>query len=134
MLHACKAADIDPGKSAILLFNPAADSLVSDRALAIKNALKAAGITVSDELRFAANDSASVKAVEASLVSHNQTILVFAVDSVTSGVIKEVIHNNLDHRFAVAGCYAGEEMTAELSRVIRIAAVATSHTPARMVR
>lgn len=133
VLRVCKAADVEPGNSAILLFNTAGDPLVSSCALAIKNALKAAEIAVSDELWFSANDAQSVKAVEASLKSHPQTILVFTVDSVTSGVIKEVIRNDADHRLVVAGCYAGEEMSADLSKVIKIAAVAT-FTPTRMLR
>ncbi len=51
----------------------------------------------------------------------------------TSGVVKEVIRNDIDHRFLVAGCYAGDEVSADLSKVIKFAAVAV-YTPVRLLR
>ncbi len=42
-LRGCHDAEVEPGKSAILLVNPTGDSFISDRAVAIKDALKASG-------------------------------------------------------------------------------------------
>ena len=58
-----KHAELEPGKSAIIVVNTAGDSFIPERALAIKDALKAAGITTIEEVRFANDIKASRKSL-----------------------------------------------------------------------
>ena len=61
-LRGCHDADVEPGKSAILLVNSAADPL-SSNAFSPSRALKAAGITTFDEMQFSANNPKAVMTV-----------------------------------------------------------------------
>ena len=89
-----------------------------------QSALKAAGLTTIDELRFAENDKQSVAAVEANLKANPKTVTIFAVDSMTAGVIRDVVKNDVSHRFFVAGCYASDEFKSDLTRIVQIGALA----------
>ena len=59
--------------------------------------------------------------------------MVFATDAVTSAIVKEVVRNDVDHRFMIAACYAGEDLTPELNKIIKVVAVAI-FTPTRLIR
>jgi ABC-type sugar transport system substrate-binding protein len=124
---------LEPGKTAIMVVNTTGDSFVPERALAIKDALKSAGITTITEVRFAGEASNAEKLLSESLKDHPETILVFMVDSIGTSALRGVLKNDTAHRFFVAGCYGGEGQTAELTGVVPIAAVA-EFAPTRMMR
>jgi ABC-type sugar transport system substrate-binding protein len=124
---------LEPGKTAIMVVNTTGDSFVPERALAIKDALKSAGITTITEVRFAGEASNAEKLLSESLNNHPETILVFMVDSIGTSALRGVLKNDTTHRFFIAGCYSGEGQTAEVTGVVPIAAVA-EFTPTRLMR
>jgi ABC-type sugar transport system substrate-binding protein len=126
-------AGIEPGKSAIIVVNTAGDSYLPERTLAIKEALKAAGITAITEARFATEMGEAEKAWSASLKAHPETVLTFPLDSVSSSALRTVMKNNSEHRFFIASCYIGESQVADLTGIIQVAAVA-EFTPTRLMR
>jgi ABC-type sugar transport system substrate-binding protein len=133
ILRACRDSEVDPGKTAILVSNSKGGPYAQECATALQGALKDAGITKIDELRFSANDKNSVAAVEANLKANPKTVTIFAVDSMTSAVVKDVIKNDASHRFFVGGCYATDDFKGDLTKVIQIGAVA-EFAPTRMMR
>jgi ABC-type sugar transport system substrate-binding protein len=128
-------AELDTGKTAILLVNAEADSFAVERVLAIKEALQAAGITAIEEVRFGNEPGEAEKAFSASLAAHPKTVLVFAVDPVGCSAIRtEVKNDTTTHRFFVASCYADEGQGAALQTgVLHVAAVA-EFSPTRLMR
>jgi ABC-type sugar transport system substrate-binding protein len=124
---------LEPGKTAIIVVNTTGDSFVPERALAIKDALKSAGISTITEVRFAGEASNAEKLLSESLKDHPETILVFMVDSIGTSALRGVLKNDTTHRFFVAGCYSGEGQTAELTGAVPTAAVA-EFTPTRLMR
>jgi ABC-type sugar transport system substrate-binding protein len=132
-LRACRNADIDPGKTTILISSSKGGPFVDECTIAIKDALKAAGLTTIDELRFAVNDKQSVAAVTANLKANPKTVTIFAVDSMTSGVIRDFVKDDASHRFIVAGCYASDEFKSDLTRLVQIGAIA-EFAPTRLLR
>ena len=132
-IRSIQVAGLEPGKAAIFVVNDKGDSFAPGRVLALKNALKAVGITTIDEVRFTGDNKAAEKAVEASLQANPKTLLVLTFDSSTTSVLKEVIKADIDHRFVVAGCYTSEEFVGDLSRMVNVAAVA-EFTPTRLLR
>ena len=132
-LRACRSADIDPGKTTILVSNSKGRPFVEDCATALKDALKAAGMTTIDELRFADNDNQSVAAVVANLKANPKTVTIFAVDSMTAGVIRDVVKSDVSHRFFIAGCYASDEFKSDLTKLVQIGAIA-EFAPTRLMR
>jgi hypothetical protein len=126
-------AGIEPGKTAIVVVNTAGDPYLPQRALAIKDALKAAGITAIAEARFANEPSEAERAWSASFKAHPETVLVFTLDSVSSSAFRPVMKNNSAHRFFVAGCYIAEGQAADIGSIYHVAAVA-EFTPTRLMR
>jgi Periplasmic binding protein domain len=126
-------AGLEHGKSAIVVINTTGDPFVAERAIAIKDALNAAGITTITEARFADDATNAEKVLTASLKDHPETILVFMADSIGSSALRNVLKNDSTHRFFVAGCYSSEGQTADLTTVIYAAAVA-EFTPTRLMR
>jgi ABC-type sugar transport system substrate-binding protein len=124
---------LEPDNSAIVVINTTGDPFVPDRSLAIKDALKAAGITTITEARFSAEANNAEKALGATLKDHPETIMVFVVDSVGSGALRGMLKNDTTHRFFVAGCYIAEGQTADLTGNVNVAAVA-EFTPTRLMR
>ena len=124
---------LEPGKSAIVVINTTGDPFVAERSLAIKDALKAAGITTVFEARFADEAINAEKVLSASLKDHPETILVFLVDSVSSSALRGLVKNDTTHRFFVAGCYVAESQLADMTGNAHVAAVA-EFTPSRLMR
>ncbi len=126
-------AGLEPGKSAIIVVNTTGDPYLPDRALAIKDALKAAGISTITEARFANEASEAEKAWSASLQAQPETVLVFALDSISCAALRLVLKNDTAHRFFVVGCYCGEGQATDLSTILQVAAIA-EFTPTRLMR
>jgi hypothetical protein len=123
-LKACRQSDFDPGKSAILLVNTTRTAFMDERALGIKEALNAAGVTSVEELPISANDKAGAAALEAKLKANPAIFMIFTVDSLTSTVIREIVKDDADHRFFVAAGYVSDELKVDLGSVIKFTSVA----------
>jgi hypothetical protein len=126
-------AGIEPGNAAIVVVNTTGDLYLPERTLAIKDALKAAGITKITEARFATESGDAEKALSATLKAQPETVLVFTLDSVSSSTVRAVVKNESAHRFFDLGCYIGEGQATDLTSMIHVAAVA-EFTPTRLMR
>jgi len=69
----------------------------------------------------------------ASFKAQPETILVFALDSVSSSALRNVMKNNTAHRFFIVSCYNGEGQAADLTLVTHVAAAA-EFSPTRLMR
>ena len=125
---------LEPGKSAIIVVNTTGDPFVPERALAIKDALKAAGITTITEARFADEASERRKSLERKPQGppRDRPGLHGRLDRVRSA-LRGVLKNDTAHRFFVVGCYSGEGQAADLTTIVQVAAVA-EFTPTRLMR
>jgi ABC-type sugar transport system substrate-binding protein len=125
---------LDFAKSAILVVHPTDDSFVAERAGALKEALKAAGITLVEEVRFTGDTKAAEKLITASLKAHPKTFLLFSTDSTSSVAIRDTLKNESGQPFFITACYTTEgQQNSELIRLSPVAAVA-EFTPTRLLR
>jgi ABC-type sugar transport system substrate-binding protein len=127
-------AELEPGKTAILLVNTKGDSFVGERVLALKEALQSAGITAIEEVRFGNDVVEAENAFSASLKSNLDTVLVFAFDPVSCSAIRSEVKNDTTHRFFVASCYADEGQGAGLQSAMLHVAAVSEFSPTRLMR
>jgi ABC-type sugar transport system substrate-binding protein len=128
-----KTAQLDPHGEALILINTVGDPFIAERTRAIADALKAAGITRIEEVRFATEFKAGETLFKAHLEADPKLALVFAVDSVSSSVVRQTSQSNTGSRFYVVACYSGEDQIADLTHVPHTAAVA-EFTPKRLIQ
>jgi ABC-type sugar transport system substrate-binding protein len=126
-------AKLDPRAGAVVVVNTLGDPFIPERVLAIRNALKDAGITTIGEVRFARDVQAGEKLLTEHLLANPKVVLIFAVDSASSTTFRQVIQSKTNRRGLVVGCYVGEEQVADLTRLPNCAAVA-EFTPTRAIR
>jgi ABC-type sugar transport system substrate-binding protein len=128
-----KEASLDVKDGALLVVNTASDLFVEDRARAIVAALKTAGIAPILEVRYAQEFDMGEKLLKTNLAANPKLVLVFATDSASSALTRQVIHPLAQQRPLVLACYSGEEHVADLSRTANSAAIA-EFTPMRLIR
>jgi ABC-type sugar transport system substrate-binding protein len=128
-----KNAKLNPEAGAILLINTAADLLLADRVAAIRDALKAAGITAIEEIRFARDSQTGSKLLIARLNAERKPVMVFSVDSQSTTASNEAVSNIVKERPFIQAGYTSEESLSRMVTVGEFAAVA-EYLPTRLVR
>ncbi len=126
-------ARLEPKGGAILMINTIGDPFIPDRALAIRSALKANGITKIEEVSFSKHAEDGSKRLTERLEADPKLVMVFSVDSLSSLATREVMTAiEADRPFILAG-YAAEESYAQSTRMADFAALAL-YAPTRLVR
>ena len=140
-----KAAELDPNGGAIIVINSIGDRFIPDRVAAFREALKTAGITPVEEIRFDNEAAAGEKLVRASLKAHPKCILLFTVDYMSTSSIRSLLSGGGSFRpasndsskdeipFVVAGCYTGDTNVQDIGMQPAVAAV-VDFTPVRLLR
>jgi len=128
-----KEAGLEIRGGALVISNTAGDPFIEERARAIVESLKAAGISPIKEGRFAKELPAGEKVVKAELEANPKVVLVFAADSTSSLVVRQMLQALANRRPLVLACYASEEQIPDFTRRPEVAAVA-EFTPQRLVR
>ena len=86
-------AKLIPEAGAILLINTGGDAFAPDRVTAIRDALKAAGITAISELRFAKDSQVAEKLLTDRLKADPKPTLVFSVDFASTSASNAAVGN-----------------------------------------
>jgi hypothetical protein len=128
-----KNANLKLEGGAILLINTACDLLAGARVAAIRDALKAAGITTVEEIRFARETQAASKALIARFKSGSQAVLVFSVDNQGAMASNEAAVSLGSERPFIQAAYTSEENLLRMVPVGEFAALAT-YIPTKLVR
>jgi ABC-type sugar transport system substrate-binding protein len=128
-----KNAKLKPEGGAVLLIDSGGDSFIEDRATAIRAALKASLIPTVEEIRFSKSVEVGAKLLTERLRANPKLVMVFSVDSLTSGASRHVMSQILLERPFVLAGYASEENYAEMTRIGDYAAIA-EFAPLRVVR
>jgi ABC-type sugar transport system substrate-binding protein len=128
-----KNAKLAPETGAILLIHTAADPFVEDRALALGDALKAAGVTSIKELRFTKRSDPAQKLLTDSLRADTKPVLVFSVDRESTTAGSQTVNEILEERPFILAGYTSEENLSRMTQVGHFAALA-EFAPVRLVR
>jgi ABC-type sugar transport system substrate-binding protein len=132
-IRVAQVSELVPAGGAIIVTDTNSDPYRDQRELAIKDALKAVGITTIEEVRFAKDPKAGEKLLTATIKAHPKIDMVFTVDSMSSAAVKEVANGVVDGRLLIAGGFTTDDQFSSLSRIPFFAAVA-EFTPARLLR
>ncbi len=126
-------AKLIPEAGAILLINTAGDAFLPDRISAIRDALKAAGITAISELRFTKDSQVLQKFLIEKLKADPKPTLVFSADfmsaTASNGAVGELAQ---DRPFIQAG-YTSDDSLLKMARMGEFAALGY-YVQARLVR
>ena len=137
MVAACirvaQGVDLDPAGGAVVVINTASDPFVAERTLAIRDALKLAGITAVEEVRFEGEPKIGEKLLKERVLAKPKTVLLFALDSSAFGAVRDLIAADIDDRTFIAACYVSEDQLANVTRIATFAAIA-DFTPMRLIR
>jgi hypothetical protein len=128
-----KNAKLDPREGAIILVNALGDQLIPERALAIRNALDAAGIKNIQEVSFSKQAETGTKLLKERLKANPKVVLVFSVDSLSSTAGRQAVADIVVKRPFILAGYASEETYATSTQAGDFAAVA-EYAPVRLVR
>lgn len=128
-----KNANLDPKAGAILAINTVGDPFLDDRVAAIRDQLKAAGVTNITEIRFATKVEDCVKLVSERLKKDLKPSLVFGVDSASLAGCREASNQLVDERPFITAGYTADEQTGSNAKSGDLAAVA-DFMPTRLVR
>lgn len=132
-IRCAKNASLDPTAGAILVINTVSDPFVDDRAAALRDQLKAAGVKQITEIRFAQKVEDAVKQLTERLKTDAKPSMVFAVDSPSMTASREASNQLVDERPFVTAGYTAEEQLGQTARTGDLAAVA-EFIPTRIVR
>ncbi len=125
-------AKLSPEGGAVLVINTAGDALFEDRALALREALRNAGITAIEELRFAGNiDNAQAELI-ALLRANRKPGMVLSTDMLcASAALQATGDLGEDRPFVVAG-YSSDDGLGNMVRAGEYAALAI-FSPERLI-
>jgi len=129
-----KNGGLDPKRGAIVVVNTVSDAFASERTSAIREALKKAGITSVEEIRFAYTADRADKTLSARLKTNTKAVLVFSVDSQCLSAIRQMASQpELEERpFVVAG-FVSDDLLAPYTQTGAIAAIAEFNST-RLIR
>jgi ABC-type sugar transport system substrate-binding protein len=128
-----KNAGLDPRAGAILAVNTAGDPSTEIRAAALVDALKDAGITEVDEVRFSGGKEGGIKVLTERFQAKPKSALVFVVDAVSMTAVREVGTKLGEGRPFILAGYTSDENIGNLVRMGSLAAAA-EFNPVRLVR
>jgi ABC-type sugar transport system substrate-binding protein len=129
-----KNAGLDPRSGAIVFINTASDPFILDRAAAIRQALKDAGISAVDEVEFIYRPIPVQKIFAERLRGNPKAVMVFALDSLCLTSVRPLSNQPEfeKHPFVLAG-YAMDDSAAPAVAAGQLAAMA-EFSIIRMVR
>jgi ABC-type sugar transport system substrate-binding protein len=128
-----KAAELDPNGGALIVVNTLGDQFISERVAEIQKALKTAGITSVEEIRFADDAPTGEKLVKESLKAHPKVAMIFSVDYESTLAIRNLMNGKSDVPLFVSGCYTLDTNMQDLGNQLSVAA-AVEFTPVRLLR
>jgi ABC-type sugar transport system substrate-binding protein len=128
-----KNAKLKPEDGAVLLVNTAGDPFIPDRVAALRDALKAAGITAIDEIRFARDSQAAHKLLLQRLEAGPKRVMVFSVDSLGAQASNQTAGQIVEDRPFVQAGYTSDEALTKMVTVGEFAAL-TEFPASRLVR
>jgi ABC-type sugar transport system substrate-binding protein len=132
-IRVTKVSEIDPSGGAIVAVCTDVDPFTAQRVLAIKEALKAAGIANVIDVPVPNDSKAGEKILKETLKAHNKIVMLFGVDAASSLAVREVVAAQDADRLMIAACFTTEDHVANVSRIPHFAAVA-EFTPTRVLR
>ncbi len=128
-----KNASLDPTAGAIVVVNTVSDPFVDERARAIRDQLKRAGVKEVNEIRFASRVEDCVRQLTERLKKDPKPTLVFGVDSPSMSGCREVSNQLVEERPFITAGYSADEQLGMTARSGDLAAVA-DFMPTRLVR
>ena len=128
-----KNAGLDPKGGAVLLVNEIGDLFSGERITAIRSALKDAGITSVEEIRFSKSAEAGAKLLKEKLTTNPKPVLLFATDGLTTTAARQVMAQLIPDRLYVQAAFASDGNFTDMIRIADFAAVA-AYTPNRVMR
>jgi ABC-type sugar transport system substrate-binding protein len=133
VIRVVQAAELDPAGGAVVVINTNSDPFMSPRARAIVEALKAAKISVVDQVRFATDPKIGEQVLKDYFKAHPKIVMVIGVDPTSAASVREVVSAEGSGRLFIAACYTTEDQFSNVSRMPNFAAVA-DFTPTRLLR
>lgn len=128
-----KAAELDPNGGAFILINTLGDQFTTERVDGIREALKTAGITSVEEIRFANDVATGENLVKNSLKAHPKVVLIFAADYMSTSALRGLMNAKTESPLFVAGCYSSDANMHDMGNQMTVAASA-DFTPVRLLR
>jgi len=128
-----KAAELDPNGGALIVINTAGDQFTTERIAGIREALKAAGITPIEEVKFADDAPTGENLVKESLKAHPTIGMIFSVDYKSTLAIRALMNPKAEVPLFAAGCYTSDTNIHDLGNQPSVAA-AVDFTPVRLLR
>jgi ABC-type sugar transport system substrate-binding protein len=128
-----KNAHLDPHGGAVLLANKFVDPFTHERSIAIRNALKDAGITTVEELSFSKSADLGAKLLKEKLTTNSKLVLVFAIDGLGTSAARLAMSELIPDRLFVQSAFASDGNFADMTRAGDFAAVA-AFAPNRVIR
>jgi ABC-type sugar transport system substrate-binding protein len=127
------AAELDPNGGAIIVINTLGDQFIPDRVAGIRDALKTAGITSVEEIRFAGDVTNGENLVKDGVKAHPKATLIFTVDYMSTSAMRGLMNSTANSPIFVAGCYTSDANMHDISMQMAVAA-AVDFTPVRLLR
>ncbi len=125
-------AKLSPAGGAILVINTAGDTLFEDRALALRAALRNAGITTIEELRFAGKADDAQAELLALLRANREPVMVLGTDLLgVSAALHVTGDSGEDRPFVIAG-YSSDDGLANMVMAGEYAALAI-YNPEKLI-
>ena len=128
-----KNARLDPKGGAIIVINTIGDPFLHERTEAIRDALKKSGITTIEEITFHKPIEVGAKLLTEKLKANPKLVLVFAVDSISTGACRQAMGELITDRLFVQSAYAAESSYGDMTAAADFAAVA-GFAPTRLIR
>ncbi|MGO9463173.1 MAG: sugar ABC transporter substrate-binding protein [Isosphaeraceae bacterium] len=107
-----KKGGLDPKRGAILVVNTVSDAFAGDRATALREALRNAGIDAIDEIRFAYKADLANKIIAERLKANSKAVMVFGIDSQCIPAIRQTTSEPdlADRPLVVAGYVSDDRL------------------------
>jgi ABC-type sugar transport system substrate-binding protein len=128
-----KNSGLDPHQSAVLLLDTTSDMFVEDRLTAVRDALKAAGITKIQEIRFERDNTLAAKRLTEFLTANPNLVLIFSLDHQSFIANREVRTKLVETHPMISAGFAADEQLAHTAAYGEFAALA-EFVPTRLIR
>jgi ABC-type sugar transport system substrate-binding protein len=128
-----KNAGIASQKAAVLLLDTRIDSFVEQRVTAVRDALKANGITTIKEIRFESDSLRAAKLLSDFLRANPDVVMIFPLDYQSFVASRQVSDALSEERSLIKAGYTSDEQLANTARNGEFAALA-EFAPTRLVR
>jgi ABC-type sugar transport system substrate-binding protein len=123
----------DPNAGTVVLYEAKADLFVEKRLTAMRDALKAAGITKVKEIRFEGDNKVAEKALTDFLNANPTFVMIFALDHQGFVANRQVANALKEKRPLVSAGYTWDDHLANMAQYGEFAAIA-EYVPIRLIR